>query len=230
MLLELETQKPMVRAKRSVIQPSKLSTHYEALLQRIQAGCSDVLDGQAIGITGCATHAGASTVAFNIAVTAEQTDCGPVLFIDADVNKRSVANMVGVLPPFGLGDVLAGTAEPLECVKQTRIGNLSIVPGHGRNSKAVSRIEPGKFSDVLNEYRRHFKLLVVDIPAPTELNASACLAGQLDGVVVVIEAERVDGRAAVRTKQKLVDANANLIGVVLNKRRQHIPGWLYRLL
>jgi Mrp family chromosome partitioning ATPase len=73
-------------------------------------------------------------------------------------------------------------------------------------------------------------LVIVDIPAPTELNTSVYLAGKLDGVVLVIESEGSDGRMALRTKQQLVGANANLLGVVLNKRRKHVPNWLNNLL
>ena len=115
-------------------------------------------------------------------------------------------------------------------MKSIPYGDLSIVSGRGMRPHGVSTIDRDKFSEILNEYKRHFTLLVIDIPAPTELNGSVCLASQLDGVVLVIEAERADGRVALRTKQQLVDANVNLLGVVLNKRRQHVPGWLYRRL
>ena len=91
-------------------------------------------------------------------------------------------------------------------------------------------IDPFKAADLFNEYKCQFKLVIVDVPAPSELNGSIYLAGRLDGVLMVIESELSDARAALRTKQQLVDANANVLGVVLNKRRKHVPNWLYNLL
>lgn len=230
MLQELTTKRPAVRANGSLNRISKLSAHYDALLQQIQTAGLDSTTGHTIGITSCAPRAGVSTVAFNIAVTAAHAGYGPVLFVDADINQLPGPNAVGVVPATGLADVLSGAAESLDCVNQTPYEKLSILSGRGIHSHSVAMIDPNKFSEILDEYKRHFKLIVIDVPAPTEVNGSLCLAGQFDGVLLVIEAERADGRAALRTKHQLVDAGAKLLGVVLNKRRQHVPGWLYRLL
>jgi Mrp family chromosome partitioning ATPase len=230
MIQELATERPAVRANGSQAFRSQLSAYYDALFQRIQVANAGAVVGQAIGITSCAPRAGVSTVAYNIAVTADRAECGPVLFIDADINKLPGPDAVGEVPAVGLADALSGAAQPLDCVKTVPYRGLSIVSGRGMRPHGVLTIDRHKFSEVINEYKRHFTLVVIDIPSPTELNDSVSLAGQLDGVVLVLEAERSDGRVALRTKQQLVDANANLIGVVLNKRRQHIPGWIYRRL
>ena len=95
MLQELATERPAVRANGSLAHRSKLSAYYDALFQRIQAAKLDASVGQTIGITSCAPRAGVSTVAFNIAVTADRAGCGPVLFIDADINKLPGPNAVG---------------------------------------------------------------------------------------------------------------------------------------
>ncbi len=118
----------------------------------------------------------------------------------------------------------------MDCIVNTPIANLSIVAGRGKAKHDELTFDPFKTAELLSDYKCHFKLVIVDIPAPTELNGSIYLAGKLDGVVLVIESELSDGRTALRTKQQLVDANANLLGVVLNKRRKHVPNWLYNLL
>ena len=118
----------------------------------------------------------------------------------------------------------------MDCIFNMPIENLSIVAGRGKTKYDELTFDPFKAAQLLNEYKCQFKLLIVDIPAPTELNGSIYLAGQLDGVVLVIESESSDGRTALQTKQQLVEANANLLGVVLNKRRKHVPNWLYKLL
>jgi MinD-like ATPase involved in chromosome partitioning or flagellar assembly len=230
MLQELTVERPRVRESESSIRHARLSAHYDALLQRIQAASLDANASQAIGIIACGPRAGASTVAFNTAMTAAHAGCGSVLYLDADIDKRPGRNSVGVVPSPGLADALAGDAEPLDCARLTAYENLSILSGRGVNARRDSKVDPSTFRAVVDELKRHFKLLVIDIPTPTEFNGSVLLAAELDGVVLVIEAERADGRAALRTKQLLTSADANVLGVVLNKRRQHVPGWLYRLL
>src|SRR4051812_39587784 len=189
MLQELTAERPAVRASGSSIRHAKLSAHYDALLQRIQTADLSVASSQAIGIIGCAPRAGASTVAFNVAMTAAHADCGSVLFLDADVNKTPGPNAVGAVPSLGLADALADAAEPLDCVKLTPYANLSILSGRGVSARGASTVDARKFLALITEYKKHFKLLVIDIPAPAEFNGSISLAAQLDGVVLVIEAE-----------------------------------------
>lgn len=212
---------------------STLSAHYRALVQRIQAANMTAPANQTletVGITGCARGAGVSTVAFNTAVAAARADIGPVLLVDADVSKQADRRIVTDLPAWGLADALANAADPMDCAVSLAIENLWFVAGRGNAKHDELKFDPFKAAELLNEYKCHFKLVIVDIPAPTELNDSIYLAAQLDGVVIVIESESSDTRTALRTKQQLVDANANILGAVLNKQRNHVPGWLDSLL
>jgi len=233
MLQEVVIARPPVIANGKVAHRGKLSAHYRALVQRIQAanlGAPSTESIETIGITSCAPGAGVSTVSFNIAVAAARAFMGPVLYIDADITKKPNRRLIPHSPTLGLADVLADSADPMDCVVKTQIDNLSVIAGRGTAKHDELSFDPFKAAEVLNDYKCQFKLVIVDVPAPTELNGSIYLAGKLDGVVLVIESELSDGRAALRTKQRLVEANANLLGVVLNKRRKHMPNWLYKLL
>jgi protein-tyrosine kinase len=233
MIQEVLTERPPVYTNGTAGARCKLSAHYRALVQRIQAANMAAPTNptiETIGVTSSARGAGVSTVAFNIAVAVARAELGPVLYVDADITKLANPQLIEETPIYGLADALADTVDPMECISRTPIGNLSIIPGRGKAKHDELILDPFKTADVLNEFKCHFRMVIVDIPAPTELNGSIYLAGKLDGVVLVIESESSDGRVALRTKQQLVDANANLLGVVLNKRRKHVPSWLYNLL
>jgi Mrp family chromosome partitioning ATPase len=57
---------------------------------------------------------------------------------------------------------------------------------------------------------------------------AARLASLTDGIIMVIEAETIRWEAALRGKNALIEAEADVLGGVLNKRRMVVPGWLYR--
>jgi capsular exopolysaccharide synthesis family protein len=233
MIQEVLTERLPVATNGTAPLRGRLSAHYRALVRRIQAAnmaapANETIE--TIGITSCSSGAGVSTVAFNIAVAAASADMGPILLVDADIAKQANRHVIAELPTLGLADALADSADPMDCVVSTRIENLSVVAGRGRAKHDDLTIDPFKAADLFNEYKCQFKLVIVDVPAPSELNGSIYLAGRLDGVLMVIESELSDARAALRTKQQLVDANANVLGVVLNKRRKHVPNWLYNLL
>lgn len=56
------------------------------------------------------------------------------------------------------------------------------------------------------------------------------LAGKVDGVVLVVESERTRREVALQYKDRLEKSGAHILGVVLNKRRFHIPEWVYNRL
>jgi len=230
MVPTLDAAEPAIRPNGAQQRVSALSAHYNALWERIQDADLAALPSIAIGVMSCAPHAGVSTVAFNIAVTAASNESGPVLYVDADVSKVSECGAIRVAPSLGLADVLDGAAAPLECTVATQCEELFVLSGRGTSSRARSPVDCSGFSDFLGEYKSRFRFVIVDIPAPSELNSSIRIASETDGVVLVIEAEQADARVAQRAKQNLIEANANILGVVLNKRRQYVPKWLYQLL
>jgi capsular exopolysaccharide synthesis family protein len=233
MIQEVLTERPPVYTNGNVRHRCKLSAHYRALVQHIQAAnmsapASEIIE--TVGVTSSESGAGVSTVSYNIAVAAASTEMGPVLLVDADITKQANRRLIPQLPALGLADALADAVDPMDCIVNTSIENLSMVAGRGKAKHDEVSLDPFKAAKVLNDYKCHFKLVIVDIPAASELNGSVYLAGKLDAIVLVIESESSDGRLALQTKQQLLDANANLLGVVLNKRRKHLPEWLYNRL
>jgi Mrp family chromosome partitioning ATPase len=56
------------------------------------------------------------------------------------------------------------------------------------------------------------------------------LAPAIDGVIFVVEAERERREVVARDLESIRRAGLRVFGIVLNKRKRYIPGWLYRAL
>jgi Mrp family chromosome partitioning ATPase len=52
----------------------------------------------------------------------------------------------------------------------------------------------------------------------------------VDGVVLVVEAEKTRWQVVENLKEKIQNVGGNIIGVVFNKRRFYIPEALYKRL
>ena len=48
-----------------------------------------------------------------------------------------------------------------------------------------------------------------------------------DLLILVIESERVRREVIINAKEQMEKTNVDIIGVVLNKQRYHIPNWIY---
>jgi Mrp family chromosome partitioning ATPase len=111
----------------------------------------------------------------------------------------------------------------------------------GSNQIAVGSFgEPGQMhaiaSDVetvramVSTVSAGFELVILDLPPVSESVVGPALAKAVDGVVLVVEAERTRSQSVRATHKTLQMYGGNVLGVVLNKRRFHIPEAVYRRL
>ena len=75
-----------------------------------------------------------------------------------------------------------------------------------------------------------FELVILDLPPVSESVIGPALAKAVDGVLLVVEAERTRAAAVRATEKTLKMYGGNVLGIVLNKRRFHIPDFIYRRL
>lgn len=199
-----------------------VAAQYYAMAHWLRSPAGAAPEGaRIVGITSCSPGAGVSTVAQQLATAAAQAGDQPVLLFDlsrAAVGwSWSAATRMSQLP---------GGLLPLqEQVEPTAIGNLSQLVVDSRRHDAIGQLNRDDLRDLLSTLESDFSFIVVDLPTA---NSEFCIAtaGLLHGVVLVMEAERTHAQAAAQAREHLVHAQANVLGAILNKRPQHLPGWL----
>jgi Mrp family chromosome partitioning ATPase len=85
-------------------------------------------------------------------------------------------------------------------------------------------------SAVLGQVRKRYRLAVLDTPSLEETTATLVFSRACDGVVLVLEGEATPARAAEATIEAVERSGGKILGIVYNKRRMHMPSWLYRRL
>ena len=129
---------------------------------------------------------------------------------------------------------------PARCVP-TNIANLWVLPksqssnGNGNGHKpleptASSPPDANRGVDVLRTLRAVFAHTLIDCPALGASHEATVLAPNVDGVVLVVEADRTKRDQILRVRQTIEMAQGELMAMVLNKRRHVVPDWLYRRL
>jgi hypothetical protein len=84
--------------------------------------------------------------------------------------------------------------------------------------------------DCIDLLRREFDFALIDCPCLKESGDLLSVAPFVDGVLLVIEANRTK-REQIRHAEKIIEnAEGKLLGHILNKRTYLIPGWIYRRL
>jgi protein-tyrosine kinase len=78
--------------------------------------------------------------------------------------------------------------------------------------------------------RQRYELVVVDSPPATASADGLAMCGRVDGVVLVLQAERTRWPVAQSVKNAIVRSGGKVLGVVLNRRKFYIPNFIYRRL
>jgi Mrp family chromosome partitioning ATPase len=105
--------------------------------------------------------------------------------------------------------------------------NLTVVPA----SDALRRAgvySSSAMRELFEAYGPGHDWIVVDGPPVLDSPDAASLAGQVDGVVIVVEAGRTKRPVLTRSVDLLRKAGARVLGSVLNRRRLEIPDFIYR--
>lgn len=101
---------------------------------------------------------------------------------------------------------------------------------HVAELRGVSRVNTPALQDALVGVKSDFDVVLVDSPPPSRCPSSLALSARVDGVVLVIEAEKTRWQVAQHTRDSIVRQGGQILGVVLNKRHHYIPGFIYRRL
>jgi hypothetical protein len=84
--------------------------------------------------------------------------------------------------------------------------------------------------DRLGELSAASDVVLVDAGSVEASGAVVGLAAKVDSVVVVVQAGRASKHDVSRTVDTIAAAGGRTAGLVLNRRRAHVPAWLEKLL
>ncbi len=197
--------------------------YYQSLVSRLQSAANGDPAPKVVGVTSCTRGEGVSTVAERLAAHAAGSLALPILLIDVTNSLASTGRTSGRNAALGLSDLLAGEADPPDCIQQSSIDHLFILGGGKNGISAGANFAPARVAELLESLREEFEFIVLDLPTISDVSICLSLASALDGVLLVVEAERVRSPIVERCKRQLDEASACLLGVVLNKCRDRTP-------
>ncbi|HTY35500.1 MAG TPA: CpsD/CapB family tyrosine-protein kinase [Bacteroidota bacterium] len=153
-----------------------------------------------------------------------------VLLVDANLRKPSLHDLFSVERAGGVNELLLGTTEVKDVTKKTRLRNLSIITGGIPTSNPSLAFNTKNVCHMIDGLKNGTDWILLDAPPVNEFTDAMALCPGIDGTVLVIQAEKTKWEVALRAKQRLADTKTPVVGVVLNRRKYYVPGWLYRRL
>lgn len=102
---------------------------------------------------------------------------------------------------------------------------LSILPA-GSGELAANGFGEAHHNGLLVAVRDHFDLIIVDLPAVETSAGGGFPMSELDGLLYVLKAESTSDAVARKGLRHLRLNDGNVLGIVFNQRRTHLPNWI----
>lgn len=154
------------------------------------------------------------TTANTAAVFAQQQK--KTLLVDADMRKPTVQYTFRVQNMIGLSNYLAGTQRVMDLVNHTNIDYLDVITSGPVPPNPSELLGSQKMGQFIKEAKQHYDMIIFDTPPVLAVTDSQVLSHFVDGVLLVVRSKQTEKEAAAKAKEKLDQANANVLGVVLN--------------
>ena len=153
-----------------------------------------------------------------------------VLLLDADRYRPTLHLFFNIHQECGWQEVVRDNGPIEKALYQIGETRLFISPS-SRNFASNPRIFNSLLIDVFwKKLKQRFDLVLVDSPPATTSTDGLAISSKVDGVVLVVEAEKTRWPVAENVRDRIKSSGGNILGIVLNKRRYYIPEWVYKKL
>src|SRR5699024_5893070 len=171
-----------------------------------------------IVVTSTEKNEGKTITSGNLAMSMAM-DSKKTLLIDADLRKSSWEEYVKHDGEKGLSNYLSGQAEMEELIQETSYENLYIIRGGPLPPNPTELISSLRMDKLLTSLEKQVEMIIIDSP-PMYFSDAAVLSTKVDGCVFVSHAGKTKVSHAQQAMNQLLNVNANILGVVLNNKKE----------
>ena len=195
--------------------PPESAEAYRALRTAIQFMALDK-PIRVIQVTSSKSGEGKSTTVANLARVMCQAG-HTVMVIDGDLRHPRINEFFGIANEVGLSNVLSGT---VGIAKGSRsidgVDDLAVMPSGPIPPNPAELLGSQRARDVITAVLQHFDVVIIDGPPVLPVADPLVIAQHVDATLVVARSGRSTRDDVVRTLETLQQANAPVIGFVLN--------------
>jgi protein-tyrosine kinase len=134
----------------------------------------------------------------------------------------------GLKPEKHIDDVVKTGDSMDKAMCQVEESSLYVMPLFQHTIMTPRTLEATKHDGFWEPLKEKFDLIIVDAPPAMMFPDGPGIVPHVDGVILVVEAEKTRWQVALEVKNKITRQGGNILGIVFNRRNYYIPRWLYK--
>ena len=178
-----------------------------------------------VAVTGCGSGAGVSSIAKGLALSLSEAGDGNILLVDMSSDHGAAHSFMKMDM-----DACPGLPEALEL--QTRqsgqVHDKLYLATANDLKDGMHKVIPRRFNHLVPKMKASdYDFIIFDLPPVSATSITPRLAGFMDLVLEVVEAEKTNRDTVKRAATVLSEAQPN-VSVVVNKCQKHLPNWFHQ--
>ena len=196
-----------------------------ALYQSINSLRSSTQKNKVIQFMSTDGEQGTSTIVLELARVAALKYTKSVLLLDADLRKLDQEPFNITLEHSLEETIRAG--DPVDKALY-QIANSSLFLSRLFKGSDSTRqfLDPSGIDDLLEKLRKRFDFIFIDSPPENVFSIGLATSTSVNGVILVLDAEKTCLDEAKNITDKITKNGGKVLGVVVNKQRNHIPEFI----
>lgn len=186
--------------------------------------------GNLVMLSSAKPAEGKTTTAINIAHgLAVEAGLRPLL-VDLNPDHPDLARLLGADTTPGLTEVLSGGAKLADALCYSDTLGFHFLPFGGAvdgRLKTFAQHAGDRLVGALTRLGELFDYVILDGPAVFAPSDPAVIASRLQNVLLVVQCEQTRWEVFTAAESRLAEAGVKPLGVMLNKRRYHVPRRFY---
>ena len=215
--------------------PNRFIKHlkkYQLELSMVGANCFSADNkARSFYVTSSFNGEGKTTTAISMAYALSMENNAEVLLIDGSIDSPKLHQRFRTNRSPGLSESLYGDSSLEDIIKKTTHNKLSLITcGLIRPRNDPTKFSPlgnEKLNELLTKALIQFDYVVFDGHSLLNSARTVNIAHHFDGMILVVECERTKWEVVQMASDKALSIGANVLAVVLNRRKYYIPKFLY---
>ena len=186
------------------------------------------IGNRVVQFIGSRAGEGTSTIVREFARIAAERVGRSVLLLDADRYQGTQSRFFSVASQYSWINALQESGEVGSAIHRVGESELFFSPASNSRDTTPELFDSPRFEGFWANLKLKFDLVLVDSPPLTVSPDALALVSKVDGVVLVVEAEKTRWRTARNVTEKIERVGGKILGIVFNKRRYYIPQSIYK--
>lgn len=194
---------------------SSIVEGYQRLWERIEKITNDNEEMKTFLVTSTKPGEGKTITSLNLSIVAAQNKY-KTLYVNADFRSLMNRRLLGVRNFKGLAGYLRGHATIEEIIEKTNVNNLKMITSGTYALYPEQLLESNKLDKLFELLKTQFDIIIIDSTSLLDVEDALILAKKTDGCLFVVDSNITKAKQALIAKQKLVKANINIVGLIVN--------------